>query len=359
MKINQLKESKLSTYNIEDIPKNIGDITLTQKDRDLLSKGQSTSLIVNVKDKEGKSENIILKIDKGYKPDGVIENIILVKTQKKELKIPNNINNIELSSFEKELLLNDGYIGPILLSKNEYFLNINHELNDIEFVKAKDLGLPEKIEDYTLNSKDKLTLINGGELHGVKLRNQHNNTSYISNISFKDKKVVFTRTKLLKPIDRIISIFNRKPNKDFTPKEEKDLLQTLKNNPGIKEEKHQVNTIISKDIDKLKVDIDKNLENIVSTNTNEDITTLEDNLNYNLDLLKNEINLGINEKELYKKIINNKLSNTIIKTQITSSFKELLLKSKLSDAYREQILAKIEKENTSEKKQQKSNIKLN
>ncbi len=155
----QKTHEELIPYEL--IPDQIGGISLDEEAKTRLSFGLESPLYKDIlKDNE---ELIDGRISLSYNQE---QNQIGVHYNEKDhtLKIDGFLFGIELEDEQKEKLLNNETLGPIKYKGQDFFVNIDEELNKVVVKTSYEIGVPEKVGGYLLDDIEKSQLARGKQL---------------------------------------------------------------------------------------------------------------------------------------------------------------------------------------------------
>ena len=146
---------------LQDIPGRIYNKTLSADDRLRLSRGQYTSLLVNVQLPGGEVKDNLkfcIRINKSGKP------VLEFQEKKPYLIFEDRILNYILTQEDKKELLSGRMVGPVRLGRSEVYLGIDTELTGSWCSTPFSLSIPGSLEAHTFTASDKKLL-----QHGIKL----------------------------------------------------------------------------------------------------------------------------------------------------------------------------------------------
>jgi len=130
----------MERIDIEKVPEEVYGVKLDEILRDRLANGLETGVIEGFVFDDGSVNNAKVRLSQDEKG-----NVHLgFRLQKEELAIPDHIGDYKLTDFDKENLSN-GKISAIELNGNEYFLQVDKELNSVVVKKAQELDIRDVI----------------------------------------------------------------------------------------------------------------------------------------------------------------------------------------------------------------------
>lgn len=179
----------------DETPEELAQYKLSSKNQRLLAQGFRTDLIENIQDLNGvvRDAKIRLKRLEDKKVKAVFE------FKQPELVIPNELFGKKMSDHDKQKLIAGETIGPINEKGNQYFVNIDKDLNRIIISQPHEIGVPNKIGGYSLTDNDKYLLANNKELP-IRLLIDPDGNAFLTKVSLSAEKngIVFSEMKPVK-----------------------------------------------------------------------------------------------------------------------------------------------------------------
>lgn len=146
---------------IEVIPDSIGGIPIDLEVKERLAQGLESPFYNALVTQDGSIENG--KFSLSYNQN-THELNVHYNLQQPKLFIPDRLFGIELSDEQKEKLLNHETLGPIIIKGQDFYVNIDDELNKVVVKTGYEIQIPDLIGGYTLDPIEKNQLARGLEL---------------------------------------------------------------------------------------------------------------------------------------------------------------------------------------------------
>ncbi len=179
--------------DIEDVPKSIYGVQLSESDRNRLSYGEYTSLLEDLYLDNGSVKDGKVKLSKNK--NGELEFGFIFRND--QLEIPTELFGKKLTNEQIEKLDNGKTVAFKDNFNNDVFLKVDNDLNRVVVSTSKQIGIPNSIGNYELSPLEKESLANNKELKTHVFLSE--NGAFLANVSLTDNKngIIFSNIKAI------------------------------------------------------------------------------------------------------------------------------------------------------------------